>query len=537
MESRMRKLLRNWRIITLITMVSISLALVTNIIPINKERANEPIGIGFGNGLDYGLDFAGGIQIQLRLEDPINGTITPDMVEVEKGILERRLNAMGLRDIPVRPWGDRYILIQVASASPEEVESIENILKQQARFEARIDGELAISGSEISVDLSPGGSGAGGTGPSQWYVAIRLSSAGGERFCETGGGKRGKPIDMFLDRPENTIIVMENATYSHLEELKDEHKDDMGRISSSCSYIEVIENRSRLQILVVENDTYDPNRLSSFTGCNKAIILADEDRISDRVRNELEEMNFSTERRPIGGDESYEEWIRDVIGLESDPNLMCDPCTQCKYGARISGVASTLKEAKAEMEETKILLSSGNLPAKAVVESKSEFPSSLGEKFLEYSFIIGVIAIITVALVIFIRYRTVFIVIPTMTTGLSEILIILGIASLVNWELDLPAVAGIIAAVGTGVDDQIVITDETIKRGKEKKKVVSLTERIRRAFFIIFTAAATTIAVMIPVFSIQALKGFAFMTIVGVLIGVFVTRPAYAKIIEVMLED
>ncbi|MBU4341283.1 MAG: protein translocase subunit SecD, partial [Candidatus Altiarchaeota archaeon] len=103
---------------------------------------------------------------------------------------------------------------------------------------------------------------------------------------------------------------------------------------------------------------------------------------------------------------------------------------------------------------------------------------------------------------------------------------------------DLPAVAGIIAAVGTGVDHQIIITDESISRrhGEQKKKLVSLVERIKRAFFIIFVSAATTIAVMIPVFLIQSLKGFALTTAVGVFIGITITRPAYAKIIEGILK-
>ncbi len=532
MESKIRNLLRSWRIILLAVLIFISLVCVFNVVPLNKERANEPLGIGFGNGLDYGLDFAGGTQIQLRLEEPVNNTLSSDLLEIEKNILEKRLNSMGLRDIPVRPWGERYILIQVASASPAEIEAIENILKQQARFEARIDGELAIHGSDVSIDLGPQGSGISGGGPYNWYVSIRLTRSGGEKFCEVGGDKRGKPIDMFVDRPENTFIVMNKATYNILDELT-ENEDDM----ESDSYIRIVENRSLIPVLVIENNTVDPEILADYNIYHKIIIAADEVQVSEAVRNQLEEYNFSTERKPRD-DRDYGEWIFDILGLKSSPNLRCDPCTQCKYNAQISGSALTLEEAIEASEENKILLSSGNLPVKAVVESKSEFPASIGEKFLGYSFIIGIIAIFTVALAIYLRYRALFIVVPTLITGFSEILIVLGIAAIINWELDLPAIAGIIAAVGTGVDDQIVITDELIKRGKgEKKKVVSVLNQIRRAFFIIFTAAATTIAVMLPVFSIQALKGFAFMTIAGVLIGVFVTRPAYAKILEEMLKD
>ena len=58
--------------------------------------------------------------------------------------------------------------------------------------------------------------------------------------------------------------------------------------------------------------------------------------------------------------------------------------------------------------------------------------------------------------------------------------------------------------------------------------------RLKNAFFIIFVSAATTIAAMLPLLSVGAgsVRGFAFTTIVGMLIGVFLTRPVFAKVIE-----
>ncbi|MFV2041548.1 MAG: protein translocase subunit SecD, partial [Candidatus Hydrothermarchaeales archaeon] len=87
----------------------------------------------------------------------------------------------------------------------------------------------------------------------------------------------------------------------------------------------------------------------------------------------------------------------------------------------------------------------------------------------------------------------------------------------------------IIAAVGTGVDDQIVITDEVFM---EREK--SIRHRMKSAFFIIMAAWMTTVAAMLPLFSIglQILRGFALTTIIGVTIGVAVTRPAYASLIS-----
>ena len=113
--------------------------------------------------------------------------------------------------------------------------------------------------------------------------------------------------------------------------------------------------------------------------------------------------------------------------------------------------------------------------------------------------------------------------------------IILGFAVLAKWQLDLAAIAGILIAVGTGVDDQIVIIDETIK-GSERVKS-SWKNRLKRAFFIIMTAYFTTVVAMIPLLGSGAglLKGFALTTIIGVTVGVFITRPAFAKIFEVLV--
>ncbi len=174
-------------------------------------------------------------------------------------------------------------------------------------------------------------------------------------------------------------------------------------------------------------------------------------------------------------------------------------------------------------------LKSGSLPVKLHIEYVNQVSPTLGEKFIKGAIIAGIFAFLAVGIVVAIRYKKPIIVIPILITCASEIIIILGFASAISWKLDLASIAGIIASVGTGVDDQIVITDETLS--KETKKVK---RNIKRAFFIIFASAGTTIAAMLPLFvmSIGMLKGFAITTIAGVLIGIFITRPAFARIIQ-----
>lgn len=520
--------LKSVRVMFLLACVGISLLLIMNIIPINKGK-----GIGIGNGLDYGLDFAGGTQMQLKLETPVS----TEIMGVEKSILENRLNSMGLKDIPVRPWGSQYLIVQIADATPEQTANIENILKQQARFEERIDGALAIQGDEITVDLGPQGTELyNAEGGYTWSVRVSHNKDGACRFGQVANGKRGRPVDIFIDRPENTTIVFSSGDYMLLSNLSD--NDAKERFFFGETALEVLSNRSVIPVISSENDSDTVSELLRMKsrGFNRVILAGDEGRLSDSLRNRIEEEGFKTERRPIEN-KSYTSWISDLAGLKSSPRLDFDPRGECVYNAVITGGAQTIDGAKLEIQSNQVLLTSGNLPAKLSIESKSTTPPTLGRRFLLYSFYTGLVAILAVALIIGLRYRHMKIVIPVMFTGVSEIIMILGMAAFISWELDLPALAGIIASVGTGVNHQIVITDENLKRTAQRK-IVSIAERMRRAFTIIFTAASTVVAAMIPLLGIGAgmLKGFAFTTMMGVFIGVVIARPAYAKIIEEILK-
>jgi preprotein translocase subunit SecD len=524
------KAFKSARVVLLFICVAFSLALITNLIPINPDK-----GLGFGQGLDYGIDFAGGTQLQLKLETPVSSEI----MSVEKSILENRLNSLGLKDIPVQPWGDQYLIVQIAESTPEQTKNIEDILKRQARFEERIDGELAIIGDEVRVDLGPQGAEIFRTpdGGFSWAVLVSHDKEGACRFGKVADGKRGRPVDTYIDRPQNTSIFLSDGDYNLLSNLTDQGEGE--RFFFGDTALDIIANRSRIPVhryIIGESAdevVLDELRLS---GINRIILAADTGKIPDSFRNELEVEGFRTSRNPLGN-RSYIDWVADLVGLQSSPRLDFDPRGECVYNARITGGATTIEAAQKEIQDNQILLSSGNLPAKLTIESKSTTPPTLGKRFLTYSIYTGFLAIAAVAVVIFLRYKRIEILAPIMGAGISEVFLILGFAAFISWELDLPALAGIIAAVGTGVDHQILITDETLRRKGEKKNI-SIAERLRRAFFIIFTAAATAFAAMIPLMGIGAgmLKGFAFTTMMGIFMGVSLARPAYAKVIEEILK-
>ena len=191
-----------------------------------------------------------------------------------------------------------------------------------------------------------------------------------------------------------------------------------------------------------------------------------------------------------------------------------------------------------QMKNLQTVLITGSLPVKLEIIQSDAISPSLGEEFLDNAVQIGLLAMLAVAVIILIRYRKPVTTIPTIIAMLSEVIIILGFAALIGWRLDLAAIAGIIIAVGSGVDDQIVIIDETLSKRVLSKDEKSWKQKLKAAFFIIMTAYFTTVVAMLPLWFSGAglLKGFALTTIIGVSVGVLITRPAFARIIEILYD-
>ncbi len=195
------------------------------------------------------------------------------------------------------------------------------------------------------------------------------------------------------------------------------------------------------------------------------------------------------------------------------------------------------EDSKARAEELQIHLRAGALPVNVELVGSGHVDAALGTQFKIQAVLAGLLALMAVALVVFRRYHQKQILLPMVGTSISEVIMILGFAGAVGWQMDLPAIAGVIAAIGTGIDHLVIITDEVLHEGKLPTTKVYL-ERITKAFSIIFAAALTTTIAMAPlvIMGFGALKGFAITTIVGVLIGVLIARPVYGKVIKVVLD-
>ena len=207
-----------------------------------------------------------------------------------------------------------------------------------------------------------------------------------------------------------------------------------------------------------------------------------------------------------------------------------------------SGSGATQQDAMVNalgnMKRLQTILITGSLPVKLNIVKTDTISPALGEEFVKNALFIGLAAMIAVLLVVYLRYRSFKIIVPMLINVGAEIISILGLAAIIGWNIDIAAVAGIIIAIGTGLNDVTIITDEVLE-GETEEVALDWKKKLKSALAIIMAAFFTIVVAMIPLIFAGAglLKGFAITTIIGISIGVFVTRPAYSKMIEIMLKE
>jgi preprotein translocase subunit SecD len=508
-------------------------------------------------GLKYGVDFSGGTAFQIVLEEPVPAE---DFTSITS-VISRRLDWAGLKDIKVTPSGNQYIVAQIAESDADEISNLKSLLLKQGKFEAILDGETLFIGEDIKTIYKDPARGYGAlkidsSGNSQWTLPFLLSSQASKKFaemtfhkCEATGFDSQLEYDcaktyFFVDRPVNSIIIMDNDLY--LEEENVPISPD--RIETSYIPIDELISQINTNYYVVDSNLSDvqiSELQEDFNIFKKAIVAST---VSNSVIEELKNIGYKVE---IRNKPENEPWIWNITGLKSIISLtenvtnmnaptIESPKFQTFSILSITGGASSVKEAQEKLANLEVILESGSLPIPIESISTESISPNLGSEFLNNSLLIGLFALLTVAIVLFIRYRIIRLTIPILLAGASEIFILLGILSLMNFRLDLAAVAGILATIGTGVDHEIIITDSIFKRKNKKENDnddhdvhESLLSKIKNSFFIVFAAASTTMATMIPVIffnvGLSKLVGFAITIILGTLIGIIVTRPLYAE--------
>lgn len=329
------------------------------------------------------------------------------------------------------------------------------------------------------------------------------------------------------------LVEIAGATPSELEELISKQGKFEARIGNETVFV----GGKRDIASVCRNDASCSGIETCFAvqggeACRFRFVIYLSEEAAERHANITSELGVNITEQGRYLNQKLDLYLDDqlVDSLLISEDLKGRVTTQIQIQGSGSGATrkQALDDAQTQMHKLQTVLITGSLPYKLEIVKLDTISPLLGEKFIYSIFLAGLSAIFAVALIVLVRYRKIKSSLALLFTSFSEVIIILGIASLIHWNLDLPSIAGILAVIGTGVDQQIVILDES------RAKQLSIKQRLKRALFIVISAYFTSLVSLIPLYWAGAglLKGFAVTTIIGITSAVLITRPAFADIIR-----
>lgn len=143
--------------------------------------------------MKLGLDLQGGAHIVLEGVDSELGEVTPDRIQAARGVIENRINALGVSEPIVQVDGRNRIIVEIAGAANID-EAREVIGKTAVLKFVDPDGNEVLTGNDVekaSVAQNPSGGG--------FVVTLKLKGDGPKKFHEATSKWVGQPIYILLD--------------------------------------------------------------------------------------------------------------------------------------------------------------------------------------------------------------------------------------------------------------------------------------------------------------------------------------------------
>jgi len=484
--------------------------------------------------LSFGIDFVGGTRIPVVLENAVDQTTMNELVQTIKS----RASTLGLKEVKARAVGNSLVNVEIASTDEATIEFIEKTLSQQGVYLGVVDGRTAVSGDHIYRTSIRA------LGPSElvrqgadWGVGFSVDREGGDMFADAAKGKADYPIYMFLDRPDDAAIFYQRDEFKKYLNMDSGEKESLRAVRDMLA----LEGGRNISVYIVEDL---PSNLTAPTNRTKALIAQS---APQEIKDDLARRGFTV--LEINDSRMVPEFSRtrsgvlvvnklEASGLLTAPLLggsITSGVPNYNYvvtgGVNATDAKTKAREASERVKSIESILKGGALPVQISLGSRTTLPASLGSEFLKLSLIAIGGSLVFISILIGLRYRNLKATAPIVLISLAELVVLLSILG--SFTIDLAAMAGIIAAIGVGVDAQIVITDETLKKDEHTAH-----EKVELAFGIIRTNAIVAIFSMVPLLfsGLVEIIGFAMSTMLGALLGYLITRPAYAAILEKVLE-
>ncbi|MEQ3637697.1 protein translocase subunit SecF [Alcanivorax sp.] len=129
--------------------------------------------------------------------------------------------------------------------------------------------------------------------------------------------------------------------------------------------------------------------------------------------------------------------------------------------------------------------------------------------------------------------------VATVVALFHDVLIVLGLFSLVQWPFDLTVLAAVLALIGYSLNDSIVVADrirEDFRNSRETDPVAIINGAVNQTFTRTINTSATTLLVLVALyfFGGEVMRAFSEALLVGVLVGTYSSIYVVSNILFMM---
>ncbi|MEW2070508.1 protein translocase subunit SecD [Streptomyces sp. NPDC007346] len=498
-----------------------------------------------------GIDLAGGTSITLEAQNQPGkpNAINPTNMDTAVGIIERRVNGLGVSEAEVQTQGDRNIIVNIPKGTDSKQAQQQVGTTAQLYFRPVLT--VAASGPEQpspSASPTPSGSASPSADASATPEATGEEATGSEATPSASATTQGRAVTGALKKdPTPTPTASGEPEPSGTPEATPSEDAETAKLQEEFAKLDCTDPEQRSEAgknslptePIVACGSNVPGSYEKYVLGPAEVSGSDVDDAKGAIDQQTGEWIVSMEFTSAGAKKfqtitsrlSQQQPPMNQFAIVLDGEVVSAPSvrTALSKNAQISGSFN-----QQSAEDLGNILSYGALPLTFKEMSVTTVTAALGSEQLKGGLIAGAVglALVVIYMVAYYRGLAFIALLSLMVSGILTYTIMSLLGPAIGFALNLPAVCGAIVAIGITADSFIVyferVRDE-IREGRTLRPAIERAwPRARRTIlvsdFVSFLAAAVLFLV-----TVGKVQGFAFTlgltTLLDVVVVFLFTKP------------
>ncbi|HEX6517965.1 MAG TPA: protein translocase subunit SecD [Nocardioidaceae bacterium] len=519
-----------------------------------------------------GLDLQGGTRITLEASTSSGEAVTPEKLQEARGIIEQRVNGSGVTEAEVSTQGDRNIIVEIPG---QNASKLVDRVKQTAQLRFRLVAAEAYGRPQPKQKATPSPSGSPSPSSSPADGASPAAKPSGQAKASEGASPRGRAVSRGLVRadqpsakpskkPKADGSASPSATPAPSPSAAPQPPATSQKGAPVSEPLQWMDNPGETWLKKFAAFKCPPPGKSGAPVADdpdQPLITCDDRGIKYLLSTAMIQGTQLTDAS-AGIPQNQVQWVVNLSFDSSARKTFADVTSQIanqtspitgqqkQFAIVLDGkvisaptVNSPIPNGQAEISgnftqtEAQTLANSlkyGALPLKFTAPVVTEEGPSLAADQLSAGLWAGVVGLILVMAYCLFYYRGLGLVVITslVVAALITYAMVVLMSSAIAFTLTLPGIAGLIVAVGITADSFIVyferIRDE-MREGRSMRVAVEAGWKRARNTCLAADAVSLLAAIVLYIFAVGVVKGFAFAlgisTVIDLVVFFLFTKP------------